>query len=160
MINFNSIRKQLHLDDIKKTKTLNVGWQGSMAKIAKLHEYGGVSPTPKRWITYMLQHYGRTIPDTLQIPARPHRYQTEHTYKEQWAKQLQFLLGANNWNIEKSLLQLGAIMRQDYMNIFNEANFTPLWEVTLIMRKVDNIRGTRPLYATGALQRELHYWLE
>ncbi len=154
-ISFNGIADKLEKIQ-KQNYKLFVGWNNpGMAKIAKLHEYGGVSETPKGWITHIKKVFNIDIPDTLQIPPRPHRLKALTNYKDKWVKNLSTLLLRNNFDVEKSFEQLALIMRQDYLQVLFSGDFKELWWVTLEMRKVKNIRGTAPLVATREMQRQL-----
>lgn len=160
--NLNFISLQEKLTKIKNQRaTLFVGWDNpEMAKIATIQEYGANITVTDKMRGFLAVTYGIYLKKTtthIMIPPRAHRYQLVQNNKNKWTKQLRILLIKNNYDILKSFGAMGAIMKQDYSQVIKDGKFQTLSEATMHIRKINDIAGSQPLYATGEMERVLTY---
>lgn len=140
-----------------KNYSVFVGWKNAeYAKIAAIQEFGAIVNVTDKMRKFLHCNGIHLSPKktTITIPPRAHRQKLIKKYGKSWEKLLAKQLEKTNFNVDKSLQKLKLQMIQDYRKLISSTGrFKKLSGATISYRQVNDIGGTRPLFATGDMER-------
>ncbi|APA83224.1 hypothetical protein [Francisella tularensis] len=152
----NNLTKKIN--NLSSKKKIKIGWFDSeQSMIAAVMENGAVIQPTNKMKGWFSQYDVNKSNNPIVIPARPHKQKTIFENKFKWIKDFKTSLYDNNFDLDKSLNELGPKFVEDYKNIFSSGEYQKLSQFTLMMRDKKGISGDKPLLATGELMNNISF---